>query len=83
MGRLEAVCSGGGPLNPCAEHVAASDSSRSASLGLMRCHGHMASCVPARRHMVWCGSHRAHMMSCAYLSHPSSMYANDIFVSII
>jgi hypothetical protein len=43
MGRLEAVCSGCGPLNPCAEHVVASDSSGGASLGLMRCHGHVAS----------------------------------------
>jgi hypothetical protein len=70
---LEAVSLGWGPLNPCAEHVAASDSSGSASLRLMRCHGHMASCVPAHRHVAWCGSHRAHMMSCAYLSHPSSV----------
>jgi hypothetical protein len=38
----------------------------------MRCHGHMRSCVPARRHVAWCGSHRTHMMSCAYLAHPAS-----------
>jgi hypothetical protein len=43
MGRLEAVCSGCGPLNPCAEHVAASDSLGGASLGSMRCHEHVAS----------------------------------------
>jgi hypothetical protein len=43
---------GCGPLNPCAEHVATSDSSGSASLGLMRCHKHMVSCVPTRRYMV-------------------------------
>jgi hypothetical protein len=67
---LEAVCSGWGPLNPFIEHMATFDSSGSACLGFMRCHGHMASCVPARRHMAWCGSHRAHMTSCAYLSHP-------------
>jgi hypothetical protein len=72
IGRLEEVCSGCGPLNHCVEHVAAFDSSGGASLGLMRCHGHMASCVPAHRHMSWCWSHRAHMMSCAYLSHPGS-----------
>jgi hypothetical protein len=41
-------------------------------LGLMRCHGRMASCVPTRRHVAWCGSHWAHMMSCAYLSRSSS-----------
>jgi hypothetical protein len=33
MGRLEVVCSGGGHLNPCVEHVAASDLSRSVFLG--------------------------------------------------
>jgi hypothetical protein len=69
---LEAVCSGCQPLNPCAEHMAASDSSGSVSLGLMRSHGHMASCVTVSRHMAWCGSHRGHIMSCAYLSYPGS-----------
>jgi hypothetical protein len=59
MGQLEAVCLGCGPLNPCAEHVALSDSSGGASLGLMRCHGHMASCMPTRHHVAWCGSHWA------------------------
>jgi hypothetical protein len=43
MGQFEVVCSGCGPLNPCAEHVVAFDSSRGAFLGLMRCHGHMSS----------------------------------------
>jgi hypothetical protein len=72
MGQLKAFWSDCGPLNPCVEHVAASDSWGSASLWYMRCHGHMASCVSARRHEAWCGYHRAHMMSCAYLSYPSS-----------
>jgi hypothetical protein len=66
------IARGCGPLNPCAEHVAVSNLSGSASLGLMRCHGHMASCVLARCHVASCGSHRAHMMSCAYLSHLGS-----------
>jgi hypothetical protein len=38
MGQLELVCSGCGPLNPCVEHVVASDLSRGASPELMRCH---------------------------------------------
>jgi hypothetical protein len=37
------------PLNPCVEHVAAFDSSGGASLGLMRCHGHVGAYVAARR----------------------------------
>jgi hypothetical protein len=69
MGRLEAVYSGCGPLNPCAEHVAVFNSLGSASCGLIRCHGQMASCVRACRHTACRGSHRAHMMSCAYLCH--------------
>jgi hypothetical protein len=55
MGRLKAVCSSCGPLNPCAKHVVASDSLGSATLGLMGCHGHMSSCVPAHRHVACYG----------------------------
>jgi hypothetical protein len=69
IGRLKAVCSGCGPLNPCAEHVAVSISLGSASLQLMRCHVHMESYVLALCHAAWCGFYRAHMRSCAYLSH--------------
>jgi hypothetical protein len=66
---------GFGPLYPCAEHVAASDSSGSSSLGLMRCHGHMASCVPACRHVAWCPVHISLIRA--------PMYANDISVLIV
>jgi hypothetical protein len=52
LGRLEAVCSGCGPLNPCAKHVAVSDSSGGASLGSMRCHGHVGACVPTHHHVA-------------------------------
>jgi hypothetical protein len=52
--------------------VASSDSSGTTSLELMRCHGHMASCVPARHHVVGVGPTRAHMMYCEYLSHSGS-----------
>jgi hypothetical protein len=71
MGRLKAVCSGCGPLNPCAEHVATSDSSGNASLRLIRCHGHNPVCQHVA---MWpgVGPTRPHMMSCAYLSHPGS-----------
>jgi hypothetical protein len=48
------------------------DWSKVCFFGSMRCHGHMASCVPAHLHVTCCGSHWAHMMSCAYLSHPGS-----------
>jgi hypothetical protein len=52
--------------------VLAPDWSRVCFFWLMRCHDHVGSCVAARRHVAWCGSHRAHAMSCAYLSHPNS-----------
>ena len=45
MPSLEVVWVLDGPLDPCAAHVAVSDSSGVASHGLMRCHGHMASNV--------------------------------------
>jgi hypothetical protein len=63
MASLESIWVPGGPLDPCAAHVAVYDSSRVASHGLMLCHGHMASYVESHRHMVWCGSHQAHMIS--------------------
>jgi hypothetical protein len=53
-------------------HVLAPDWSNVCFLGSMRCHGHVDSCMAARRHVAWCGSHRAHMISCAYLFHPNS-----------
>jgi hypothetical protein len=63
--------------------VTTSDSSGSASLGLMRCHGHVASCIPARHHVAWCGPTRPTWC----LLHNSliwaPMYANDISISII
>jgi hypothetical protein len=84
---LEAVCSGCGPLNPCAGHMATSDSSGSASLGLMRCHGHMAFYVPAHRHVAWCGSHWTNDIVWFYLVHISftqaPKYTNDISISIV
>jgi hypothetical protein len=49
---LEEVSSGCGPLNACAEHVAASDCSGCAYLGLMRCYGHRASSVPTGHHVA-------------------------------
>jgi hypothetical protein len=72
-------------LNPCAEHVADFDLLGSASLGLMRCHGHMASCVAAHHHVASCGSHRAHDIMWSYLVHISFIwgpkYTNDISIS--
>jgi hypothetical protein len=49
---FEAVCTGRGPLHPFVVHVAVSDSSEIASLGLMMCHGHMASKVAVCHHMA-------------------------------
>jgi hypothetical protein len=52
--------------------VLAFDWSRVCFFGSMRCHGHVDSCVAARRRVSCCRSHRAHMISCAYLFHPNS-----------
>jgi hypothetical protein len=49
---FEVVYTGCGPINPCVAHVALSDSSESASFGLMICNVHMASKVVVCRHVA-------------------------------
>jgi hypothetical protein len=82
-GYFEAVCLGCGPLNPCAEHMVASDLSGSASLGLMRCHGHMASYVPPGPQDVLCTS-LSSGLRCMHMIYPfrSSWWARYNGVAI-
>jgi hypothetical protein len=60
--------------------VLAPDWSKVCFLGLMKCHGHMETCVAACRHVALCGSRRAHM-PISLIRTP--MYANDISISIV